>query len=68
MSENLHSHKLNLPFVLGYEVSGKLIKVGEKAKEAGYNVGDKVLALNKERFGGLADQCIAEMNVSNLTA
>ncbi|KAJ8683995.1 hypothetical protein QAD02_019787 [Eretmocerus hayati] len=61
LCENLYSDKQNIPFVPGYEVSGKLIEVGEGAKEAGYNIGDRVVALNKERFGGLADQCIAEI-------
>lgn len=64
LSENLYSYEQSLPFVPGYEVSGKLIEVSEGAKKAGYNVGDKVIALNKIRFGGLAEQCVAEINVS----
>lgn len=64
LSENLYSYEQNLPFVPGYELSGKLIEVSEKAKEAGYHVGDKVVALNKGKFGGLAEQCVADINVS----
>ncbi|XP_008212899.1 quinone oxidoreductase-like protein 2 [Nasonia vitripennis] len=60
--ENLYTHEQSLPFVPGYEVSGKLIEVSEGAKKAGYNVGDKVIALNKNRFGGLAEQCVAEID------
>lgn len=50
--------------VLGYELVGKLVEVGEEAKRQGYNVGDKVIALNKERYGGLAERCITEVSVS----
>lgn len=50
--------------VLGYEFVGKLIQVGEEAEKEGYKIGDKVIALNKERYGGLAQQCIAEITVS----
>ncbi|XP_023246099.1 quinone oxidoreductase-like protein 2 homolog isoform X2 [Copidosoma floridanum] len=62
LCENLYPREQSLPFVPGYELSGKLIQVSEGAKQAGYNVGDKVVALNKERFGGLADNCVAEIN------
>lgn len=48
--------------VLGYELVGKLVEVGEEAKRQGYNVGDKVIALNKERYGGLAERCITEVS------
>ncbi|XP_014227026.1 quinone oxidoreductase-like protein 2 [Trichogramma pretiosum] len=61
LCENLYSKTQALPFVPGYEISGKLLKVSEGAKEAGFNVGDKVVALNKDLFGGLAEQCIAEI-------
>lgn len=50
--------------MLGYEFVGKLIQVGEEAKKQGYKIGDKVIALNKERYGGLAEQCVAEITVS----
>lgn len=49
--------------ILGYEVVGKLIEVGAEAEKNGYKVGDKVIALNKERYGGLAEKCVAEVGV-----
>lgn len=61
LAKNLHTFKPTLPMVLGYEFVGKLIQVGEEAKKEGYKIGDKVIALNKERYGGLAKQCIAEI-------
>lgn len=62
--ENSYIFEPKLPFVLGYEVTGKLIEVGDDAKKAGYNVGDRVVALNKDRYGGLSEQCIADIGVS----
>lgn len=50
--------------VLGYELVGKLVQVGEEAEKQGYKIGDKVVALNKDRYGGLAEQCVAEIAVS----
>lgn len=49
--------------VLGYEVVGKLAEIGAEAEKSGYKVGDKIIALNKERYGGLADKCLAEVGV-----
>lgn len=49
--------------ILGYEVVGKLVEVGAEAKKNGYKVGDRVIALNKERYGGLAEKCLAEVGV-----
>ncbi|XP_076236045.1 quinone oxidoreductase-like protein 2 [Calliopsis andreniformis] len=62
LSKNLYTYEPSLPMVLGYELVGKLIQVGEEAKRQGYQVGDKVVALNKDRYGGLAEQCIAEVS------
>lgn len=52
--------------VLGYEVAGKLIEVGAEAEKNGYKIGDKVIALNKERYGGLAEKCLAEVGVGHV--
>lgn len=49
--------------VLGYEVVGKLVEIGAEAEKNGYKVGDRVVALNKERYGGLAEKCLAEVEV-----
>lgn len=62
LSENSYNSQLSPPLVLGYELVGKLIQVGSGAEKAGYRVGDKVVALNKERFGGFAEQCVAEVD------
>ncbi|XP_057319674.1 quinone oxidoreductase-like protein 2 homolog [Microplitis mediator] len=59
--KNLHKSPPKLPAVLGYELAGKLLEVGDQAKKQGFKVGDKVVALNKTRYGGLAERCIAEM-------
>lgn len=64
LTKNMYTFEPTLPMVLGYEFVGKLIQVGEEAKGQGYKVGDKVIALNKDRYGGLAEQCIADVNVS----
>ncbi|XP_036148154.1 quinone oxidoreductase-like protein 2 isoform X2 [Monomorium pharaonis] len=61
LSQNLYTIKPKLPMILGYEVVGKLIEVGAEAEKNGYRVGDKVIALNKERYGGLAEKCLAEV-------
>ncbi|XP_034185395.1 quinone oxidoreductase-like protein 2 [Osmia lignaria lignaria] len=61
LSKNLYTFEPTLPMVLGYELVGKLVQVGEEAKKKGYKIGDKVIALNKDRYGGLAEQCVAEI-------
>lgn len=63
LSKNLYVFEPKLPTVLGYEVVGKLVEVGAEAEQNGYKVGDKVIALNKERYGGLAEKCLAEVGV-----
>jgi len=61
--QNLYTFEPKLPMILGYEVVGKLIEVGTEAEKNGYKIGDKVIALNKERYGGLAEKCLAEVGV-----
>ncbi|KYN05319.1 Quinone oxidoreductase-like protein 2 [Cyphomyrmex costatus] len=61
LSQNLHTFEPKLPMILGYEVVGKLIEIGTQAEKNGYKIGDKVVALNKERYGGLAEKCLAEV-------
>lgn len=56
--QGLHEYKPQLPFVPGYELSGEIAEVGKTAKEAGYNEGDKVIALNKDSCGGFAEECV----------
>lgn len=59
----MYTFEPKLPTILGYEVVGKLIEVGIEAEKNGYKIGDKVIALNKERYGGLAEKCLAEVGV-----
>lgn len=61
LSKNLYTFEPKLPTILGYEVVGKLVEVGTEAEKNGYKIGDKVIALNKERYGGLAEKCLAEI-------
>ncbi|KAG5308449.1 QORL2 protein, partial [Acromyrmex insinuator] len=61
LSQNLHTFEPKLPMILGYEIVGKLIEIGTEAEKNGYKIGDKVIALNKERYGGLAEKCLAEV-------
>ncbi|EFN61488.1 Quinone oxidoreductase-like protein 2 [Camponotus floridanus] len=61
LSKNLYTFEPKLPIILGYEVVGKLVEVGTEAEKNGYKIGDKVIALNKERYGGLAEKCLAEI-------
>ncbi|KAK6635044.1 hypothetical protein RUM44_000293 [Polyplax serrata] len=53
-----HEYKPKLPFVPGYEMAGEVLEVGKEAKLEGFNVGDKVIGLNKEACGGLSEECI----------
>ncbi|XP_032668734.1 quinone oxidoreductase-like protein 2 [Odontomachus brunneus] len=61
LSKNSYIFEPKLPTILGYEVLGKLVEVGAEAERKGYRVGDKVIALNKDRYGGLAERCLAEV-------
>ncbi|XP_029677787.1 quinone oxidoreductase-like protein 2 [Formica exsecta] len=61
LSKNLYTFEPKLPTILGYEVVGKLVEVGTEAEKNGYKIGDKVITLNKERYGGLAEKCLAEI-------
>ncbi|XP_043493337.1 quinone oxidoreductase-like protein 2 isoform X1 [Polistes fuscatus] len=61
LSKNLYTYEPKLPITLGYELVGELVHVGKNAQDKGYKTGDKVIALNKERYGGFAEQCIAEV-------
>ncbi|XP_014613457.1 PREDICTED: quinone oxidoreductase-like protein 2 isoform X3 [Polistes canadensis] len=61
LSKNLYTYEPKLPITLGYELVGELVYIGKNAQDKGYKIGDKVIALNKERYGGFAEQCIAEV-------
>lgn len=59
----MYTYEPKLPITLGYELVGELVYVGKDAQDKGYKVGDKVIALNKERYGGFAERCVAEVTV-----
>ncbi|KAL2714325.1 protein brambleberry-like [Vespula squamosa] len=61
LSKNMYICEPKLPITLGYEIVGNLVYVGKDAEDKGYKIGDKVIALNKERYGGFAEQCVAEV-------
>lgn len=63
LSKNLYTFEPKLPTILGYEVVGKLVEIGTEAEKNGYKIGDQVVALNKEKYGGLAEKCLAEIGV-----
>ncbi|XP_078041428.1 quinone oxidoreductase-like protein 2 [Augochlora pura] len=58
LAQNNYTFEPNLPKILGQEFVGKLVQIGDDAKRCGYKIGDKVIALNKDCFGGLSEQCL----------
>ncbi|CAH1155931.1 unnamed protein product [Phaedon cochleariae] len=50
-----------LPFVPGYELSGEVIERGKDITNEQIIVGDRVAGLNLENFGGLAEQCVLDI-------
>uniref|UniRef100_T1IMS6 Enoyl reductase (ER) domain-containing protein n=1 Tax=Strigamia maritima TaxID=126957 RepID=T1IMS6_STRMM len=49
--------KPKLPFYPGYEISGTVAEIGSAVENL--RSGDRVVAINKDRNGGFAEQCIA---------
>lgn len=47
-----------LPFVPGYELSGEVLEVGKEIGADQISVGEKVVGLSLENFGGLAEECV----------
>lgn len=47
-----------LPFIPGYELSGEVLEVGNDVRGDKVTVGEKVVGLSLENFGGLAEQCV----------
>lgn len=46
------------PFTPGYELSGEVIEIGKKVTKDQVLEGEKVAALNLEKFGGFAEECV----------
>lgn len=70
MWAGLSENKPKLPFVPGFEISGEILEIAEPEKkpdnEEGDNedvvqIGDRVLALNKETLNGFSTECIADL-------
>lgn len=63
--------KPTLPLVPGFEFSGTILEVAESKNSAAeedddedqLQVGDRVLALNKELLHGFSDQCVVHKDV-----
>ncbi|KRT82867.1 hypothetical protein AMK59_4144 [Oryctes borbonicus] len=51
-----------LPFVPGYELSGKVIEVGKNITNEQIIIGERVAALSLEKFGGFAEECVVNVN------
>lgn len=60
ISQGKFKDKMKTPFIPGFEISGEVLEVGSDVKEI--SCGDKVIALNKDRLGGFAQECIASEN------
>lgn len=58
MSNGKYDIVPKLPLTLGYEVSGLITEVHEAAGKEGFCVGDRIVALNKEAYGGFSEECI----------
>lgn len=60
-----HKFKLGgveLPFIPGYELSGEVLQVGNDIRGDKINVGEKVAGLSLETFGGLATECVLDID------
>lgn len=56
----------DLPFVPGYELSGEVLEVGTDIRGDKISVGEKVVGLSLETFGGLAEECVVSTESSIL--
>ncbi|XP_071444069.1 quinone oxidoreductase-like protein 2 homolog [Hetaerina americana] len=55
MSKGEWEKEVKLPFVPGYEICGEVAEVGSGVKDI--STGDRVIALNKDKCFGFAEQC-----------
>lgn len=61
-----HESQIKLPFTPGFEIAGEILEAGSAAAAEGFNVGDRIVGLNKDNHGGFAEQCVISMKVSNV--
>nr|CAH7752209.1 unnamed protein product [Callosobruchus chinensis] len=52
----------DLPFIPGYEFAGEVIEKGRDIPNDQIILGDRVAGLSLEDFGGLAEQCVVEVD------
>lgn len=55
------------PFIPGYEFSGEVLERGNDVQNEQIIVGDRVAGLSLQNFGGLAEQCVVNINVTVLS-
>ena len=53
----------HFPFVPGYELSGEVMEVGNDIRGDQISVGEKVVGLSLENFGGLAQECVVSLSL-----
>lgn len=52
------------PFIPGYELSGEVLERGKDIQNEQIIVGDRVAGLSLEKFGGLAEQCVVNIDIA----
>ncbi|XP_023029990.1 quinone oxidoreductase-like protein 2 homolog [Leptinotarsa decemlineata] len=50
------------PFIPGYELSGEVIEKGRDVSNEDIILGDRVAGLSLENFGGIAEQCVLDVD------
>lgn len=69
LTQGLSEDKVKLPFIPGFEVAGEILERHDKSNNEDEDdddvleVGDRVLALSKEDFGGFSEECIVSEKV-----
>lgn len=63
---NFRDSKRELPFVPGYELSGKVTELGKNISNEQLIVGERVAALSLDKFGGFAEECVVRIKLNML--
>uniref|UniRef100_A0A1Y1KTW2 Enoyl reductase (ER) domain-containing protein n=1 Tax=Photinus pyralis TaxID=7054 RepID=A0A1Y1KTW2_PHOPY len=56
-----HENGKGSPFTPGYEIGGEVIELGKNVTKNQIILGEKVAALNLERMGGFAEECVTNV-------